>query len=85
MTAGVHVNGMLLATLIAPPWRISVEGCFHEGKNEIAILVANTLANHYSVGIPTPYVYDGQTLSGLLGPVRLLMQLRCLPNGTPQP
>lgn len=74
VTAEVHVNGHLAATLIAPPWRVCVGGLVHEGENEIAILVANTLANHYSGGIPTPYVFERQTVSGLLSPIHLRMK-----------
>ena len=34
----------------------------------------NTLANHYSIGYPTNFVYDGHTVSGLFGPVTLRFQ-----------
>jgi hypothetical protein len=71
-TAEVRFNGQPAGTLIAPPWRVDLTGRLQEGENLLEIFVANTLANHYSVGIPTPYVFPGQTLSGLLGPVRLL-------------
>ncbi len=70
-TAAVQINGRPAGTLIAPPWRVSVENLLHAGDNLVEIQVANTLANHFSVGIPTPYVFSGQTLSGLLGPVSL--------------
>ena len=40
------------------------------GENRLQIKVANTLANHMR-SYPTKFVYDGQTTSGLLGPVRL--------------
>ena len=43
------------------------------GENELTIIVANTLANHYSVGIPTPYAFPHQTPSGLFGPVNLMI------------
>lgn len=36
--------------------------------------VHNTLANHYSIGYPTNFVYDGYTVSGLFGPVTLRFQ-----------
>ena len=41
-----------------------------EGPNQIQVKVVNSLANHMST-YPTKYVYEGQTVSGLLGPVRL--------------
>jgi len=73
-TAAVRVNGQYLASLIAPPWQVDLAGHVQPGPNCIEIEVANTLANHYSVGIPTPYVFPGQTVSGLLGPVRLILK-----------
>lgn len=73
-TAGIWVNGRKLATLIAPPWRVPVEGVLQAGKNRIEIRVANTLANHFHAGIPTPYAPAGQTVSGLLGPVQLYLK-----------
>lgn len=71
-TAEVRINGLLAATLIAPPWRVSVAGLLRTGQNEIEVRVANTLANHYRVGIPTPYAPAEQTRAGLLGPVRIV-------------
>jgi hypothetical protein len=70
-TAEVHVNGQKAGQVISPPWEVPVGDLVREGKNTIEIRVANTLANHYETYTPTSYVFDGQTLSGLLGPVRL--------------
>ena len=44
------------------------------GENSIEVTVHNTLANHYSIGYPTNFVYDGHTVSGLFGPVTLRFQ-----------
>ncbi|MCX6926054.1 MAG: glycosyl hydrolase, partial [Verrucomicrobia bacterium] len=71
-SAEVRVNGILAGVLCAPPWRLDVTEMVHTGTNTVAIQVANTLANHYSVGIPTPYAFPHQTRSGLFGPVRLI-------------
>ena len=70
-TARVLWNDEPAGTLLGPPWSVDVTRLVREGDNSVEIEVANTLANHYSVGIPTPYVFPGQTLSGLLGPVKL--------------
>jgi len=70
-TAAVRINGAPAGILLGPPWRLDVAGHFREGENRIEIQVANTLANHYSVGIPTPYFFPHQTRSGLFGPVVL--------------
>jgi hypothetical protein len=72
-TAEAWVNGRRLATLLAPPWRVLVQGAMQAGENRIEIRVANTLANHFHVGIPTPYAPAEQTVSGLLGPVTLTL------------
>ncbi len=71
-TAEVRVNGKTAATLIAPPWTVDLTDFLIPGGNELSITVANTLANHYSVGIPTPYAFPSQTPSGLFGPVVLI-------------
>lgn len=70
-TAHVRVNGKAAGTRIAPPWSLDITKFVREGENQLEIEVANTLANHYSVGTPTSYVFEGQTVSGLLGPVRV--------------
>jgi hypothetical protein len=75
-TAEVSVNGKSVATLVAPPWCVDITKQVHPGANTLAIRVANTLANHYSVGIPTPYAFPSQTRSGLIGPVRVLSAIR---------
>jgi len=71
-TAEVRVNGIRAGVLTAPPWRVDVTELVQAGMNIISIHVANTLANHYSVGIPTPFAFPHQTRSGLFGPVRLM-------------
>ncbi|MBI3944297.1 MAG: hypothetical protein HY321_00080, partial [Armatimonadetes bacterium] len=70
-TAEVRVNGQPAGVRVAPPWRLDVSALVRPGENRIEVLVANTLGSHYSVGIPTRYVFEGQTRSGLIGPVRL--------------
>jgi hypothetical protein len=70
-TAMVEVNGLPAATLITPPWRCEISPFTRVGNNEITVTVANTLANHYSVGNPSPYAFSHQTPSGLFGPVSL--------------
>ncbi|MCU0795780.1 MAG: hypothetical protein MUF31_07565 [Akkermansiaceae bacterium] len=72
-SAEVKINGQSIATLLAPPWRCEIGPWLQEGQNRISILVANTLSNHYSVGVPTPYLFPEQNCSGLLGPVKILL------------
>ena len=71
-TAEIRINGHPAATLVAPPWRADITEHVRTGVNTASICVANTLANHYSVGIPSPYAFPTQTKSGLFGPVRVL-------------
>ena len=70
-TAEVLINGTQAAMLSAPPWRVDVTDLVRVGTNTVTIRIANTLANHFSVGIPTPYAFPHQTRSGLFGPVTL--------------
>ena len=72
-TAEVQVNGCVVATLLSPPWTCDLSSHLHVGENELTVTVANTLANHYSVGIPSPYAFTHQTPSGLIGPVQLIL------------
>jgi hypothetical protein len=71
-SAEVRLNGQSVAVLLAPPWSCDLTPFLRAGNNELSIRVANTLANHYSVGIPSPYAFANQTPSGLIGPVTLV-------------
>jgi hypothetical protein len=68
--AEVFVNGQPAGVRMARPFRVEITNLVHEGANRLEIKVANTLANHMST-YPTIYVFEGQTTSGLLGPVEL--------------
>ena len=68
-TAEVRVNGRAAGVGLARPFRFDVTGLVREGTNDLEVTVYNTLANHYAVGLPSRFVYEGQTVSGLLGPV----------------
>jgi hypothetical protein len=68
-SAEVHINGQLAGVRVAPPWTWDVSKRLRSGENRLEILVYNTLANHY-LTIPTRY--RGSSVSGLLGPVRML-------------
>ena len=70
-TAAVRVNGTPAGIRLAAPYAFDISDLLRAGENSIEVTVHNTLANHYSVGYPTNFVYDGQTVSGLFGPVTL--------------
>jgi hypothetical protein len=68
--AEVTVNGHPAGVLLGRPYAVDITGHANEGRNRIEVKVANTLANHMST-YPTKWVFEGQTVSGLLGPVQL--------------
>jgi len=82
-SAELKVNGRSIGVLLAPPFVFDVTNAIREGDNEIEVEVLNTLANFMSAG-PTKYVYKGQTVSGLLGPVTLRavprVRIECRPT-----
>jgi len=73
VTAEVWWNGKPVGTRLAPPWTFDLTAGAQAGANRLEIKVANTLANHYE-GVPTPYFFPEQTVSGLLGPVCILRE-----------
>ena len=68
--AEARVNGQPAGVRMALPYRFDITDLVREGSNEIEVKVVNTMANHMS-SYPTKYVFEGQTVSGLLGPVRV--------------
>ena len=69
-SAEVLVNGHSVGTRLARPFRFHLSGHLKPGTNKITVKTLNTLANYMSA-LPTRYVYEGQTVSGMLGPVTL--------------
>jgi hypothetical protein len=69
-SAEVKVNGKPVGVRLARPFVFDVSDAMQAGDNDIEVEVLNTLANFMSAG-PTKFVYKGQTVSGLLGPVKL--------------
>jgi hypothetical protein len=67
-TAEVRINGQTAGVKIAPPWTVDISKLVKSGKNQIEVIVYNTLSNHYST-IPTRY--RGPLDSGLIGPVSI--------------
>ncbi|MFH1195117.1 MAG: glycosyl hydrolase [bacterium] len=71
--AKIWINKKYAGACYIQPWQIDVTDYLVAGENSIEITVANTLANHYSIGKPcgSRYVRPGQTKAGLLGPVQI--------------
>ena len=87
-TAEVAVNGQIVGVRLARSYRFDVTAQVHEGDNELQVTVYNTLAHYFSTGpYESEYVFPGQTVSGLLGPVtvsfprRVALTARPLVNG----
>jgi hypothetical protein len=82
-SAEVKVNGKSVGVRLARPFVFDLTDSIQPGDNEIEVEVLNTLANFMSAG-PTKYVYKGQTVSGLMGPVMLRtvpeVRIRCRPE-----
>jgi len=70
--AQVELNGRAVGCLFAPPWRVELGNAAVTHGNRLIIRVFNTLANHYNQATPTPYVFPGQTVSGLLATVKII-------------
>jgi hypothetical protein len=71
-TAEVRVDGMLVDTLFAGPWRSDVSEAVEAGREHLVeVTVRGTLAPYLDVASPTSAVMAGQTSHGLFGPVRL--------------
>ena len=76
-TAEVAVNGQDAGVRLARPYRFDITDQAREGENELEVTVYNTLANYFSVGpFESEYVFPGQTVSGLLGPVMVSFPAR---------
>lgn len=71
-TAEVWINGQNAGVRFLSPYRFEITGLIRAGKNEVEVLVLNTLAPYLSGHSPTLFVLSGQTISGLFGPVQLL-------------
>ncbi|GII29212.1 glycosyl hydrolase family 2 protein [Planotetraspora mira] len=68
-TAEVILNGRLAGIRVCSPYVFDLD--LAEGENEVEILVLGTLAPYLSAVSPTHFVFPGQRVTGLFGPVRL--------------
>jgi hypothetical protein len=77
-TAQLKVNGVEVGVRVARPHRYDITDYVKPGRNRLNVTVYNTLANHFSIGFSSSHVFEGQTVSGLLGPVSIefLKQVR---------
>jgi len=71
--AEVWLNGKLVGTLLWPPYRIELTPHVKKDKNELVLVVSNSLANRFAWDVWGTRGAGKAEPSGLLGPVRLLM------------
>jgi hypothetical protein len=71
-TTEILVNGELVGERIWAPYCFDITAHLKEGSNTIEVLVLNTLGPYLKSTSPTPFVFAGQEVSGILGPVRIL-------------
>jgi hypothetical protein len=80
-SAEVTVNGQRVGVRLARPFVFDLSKSVRAGENEIRVNVLNTLANYMSAQ-PTRFVFEGQTVSGLLGPAKLhfpaVVKIQCV-------
>ena len=76
ISAEVEVNGRYVGVGLGRPYCFDITEYVREGVNALKVSVYNSLANHYAVAFPSSYVFEGQTVSGLLGPVELRFSTR---------
>jgi hypothetical protein len=69
VAAEVFINGQLVGSKVASPYKFDISGLLQSGKNELEIRVANTLAPNYT--LPRTARDLGPVESGLVGPVKL--------------
>jgi hypothetical protein len=67
-SAELLINGKSAGIKLTPPWKFDITPFVKSGKNNIEILIYNTIANNYTT---VPTMYRGEIKSGLIGPVRL--------------
>ena len=84
VAAEVQINERTVGVGLARPFRFDITDYCRWGSNRIVVRVFNTLANHYAVAFPSSHVFEGQTISGLLGPVevRFFSRVRIIAKAT---
>ena len=70
--AEVWLNGKLVGTLLWPPYRIELTQHLRKEKNELVLVVSNSLANRFAWDVWGTHGAGKAEPSGLLGPVKLL-------------
>ena len=67
-SAELWINGKSAGIKLSPPWKFDITKMAKSGKNNLEVLIYNTIANNYTT---VPTMYRGEIKSGLIGPVTL--------------
>ncbi|MGW2514682.1 glycosyl hydrolase [Streptomyces scopuliridis] len=70
-TAEVRVDGVAAGVRVCSPYVFDVTGLAGPGDRTVEITVFGTLAPYLDATSPTHFVFPGQRVTGLMGPVRL--------------
>ncbi|MFA7343364.1 MAG: glycosylhydrolase-like jelly roll fold domain-containing protein [Terrimicrobiaceae bacterium] len=73
-TVEVWVNGQNAGVRFLAPFRFEITELVRAGKNEIEVLVCNSLAPYLAGHSPTNFAFAHQCVSGLFGPVTVLAE-----------
>jgi len=73
-TTEVRVNGRDVGVRVLSPYVFDLTDFLSPGENELEVLVLGTLGPYLDTESPTHYVFRGQRITGLFGPVKLRRQ-----------
>jgi hypothetical protein len=79
-TAEVALNDVPLGVRVCAPYTFDTGDSLRAGENEVEVTVYGTLAPYLDAVSPTHFIFPGQRVSGLFGPVRLLLPDRSSPG-----
>ncbi|MGW6601881.1 glycosyl hydrolase [Streptomyces sp. NPDC055036] len=71
-TAEVRVDGVAAGVRVCSPYVFDLTGLAGPGDRTVEITVFGTLAPYLDAVSPTHFVFPGQRVTGLMGPVRLI-------------
>lgn len=71
-TAEVLVDGVSAGVRIWSPYTFDLTGRLSPGENDLEIRVFNTVGPYLDAVSPTRFVFEGQRVSGLIGPVKIV-------------
>lgn len=71
-TAEVTLNGKSVGVRIWSPYVFDVTNHLRQGENYLEVGVFGTLGSYLDVVSPTQFVFPGQRVSGMMGPVKLV-------------